>query len=84
MKKFNFKVFKEDSKLTTGVGFCTKTTHYRGETVKLQIWDFSGEERFKLLLSSYVKGWNGAMIIYDVANSKTLKDIFEWIEILRN
>ncbi|MFX0011460.1 MAG: hypothetical protein ACFE9R_14200, partial [Candidatus Hermodarchaeota archaeon] len=37
--------FLEDLKLTIGVDFYSKTTNFNEKKVKLQIWDFGGEER---------------------------------------
>ena len=54
-----------------------------GKTIKLQIWDVGGEERFRFLLSTYCLGANAAMIIYDITNSKTLDQITEWTKIVR-
>ena len=45
--------FTEDLKLTIGVDFYSKILTVSGKKVKLQIWDFGGEERFRFLLSHY-------------------------------
>lgn len=70
-------------KLTVGIDFYVKTIELHGKTIKLQIWDVGGEERFRFLLSTYCLGANAAMIIYDITNSKTLDHISEWIKIVR-
>jgi small GTP-binding protein len=67
-----------------GVGFCVKSIQYRGMKCMLQIWDFFGEARFKFLLSQYCKGCNGAIIMYDITNSSTLRTLSEWVQIIRN
>ena len=36
--------------------------YINGKKVKLQIWDFGGEERFRFLLPTYVRGANGALL----------------------
>lgn len=36
--------FLDDLKLTIGLDFFSKTTSYNEKKVKLQIWDFGGEE----------------------------------------
>jgi small GTP-binding protein len=60
--------FMEDLKLTIGVDFYSKTTLFNEKKVKLQMWDFGGEERFRFLLSQYCKGANGAFFLYDITN----------------
>ncbi len=75
--------FLEDLKLTIGVDFYSKTTDFNGKKVKLQIWDFGGEERFRFLLSQYCKGANGAFFLYDITKSLTLAHLPDWTQIIR-
>ncbi|MHA1148780.1 MAG: Rab family GTPase [Promethearchaeota archaeon] len=75
--------FIEDLKLTIGVDFYSKTLEYNNNRVKLQIWDFGGEERFRFLLSQYCKGANAAFFLYDITNSVTLDHLPDWTQIIR-
>ncbi|MFW9998887.1 MAG: Rab family GTPase [Candidatus Hodarchaeota archaeon] len=75
--------FMEDLKLTIGVDFYSKTTSFRDKKVKLQIWDFGGEERFRFLLSQYSKGANGAFFLYDITNQKSLDHLPDWTQVIR-
>ncbi len=75
--------FLEDLKLTIGVDFYSKTIQFEGKKVKLQIWDFGGEIRFRFLLSQYCKGSNGAFFLYDITNSVTLEHLPDWTQIIR-
>jgi len=51
--------------------------------VKLQIWDFGGEERFRFLLSQYSKGANGAFFLYDITNQTSLDHLPDWTQVIR-
>ncbi len=75
--------FMEDLKLTIGVDFYSKTTLFNEKKVKLQMWDFGGEERFRFLLSQYCKGANGAFFLYDITNVRSLEHLPEWTQIVR-
>ncbi|MFX1308153.1 MAG: Rab family GTPase [Promethearchaeota archaeon] len=75
--------FQEDLKLTIGVDFYSKTTSFKGKKVKLQIWDFGGEERFRFLLSQYCKGANGAFFLYDITNQLSLDHLPDWTQVIR-
>ena len=75
--------FLEDLKLTIGVDFYSKTSDFNNKKVKLQIWDFGGEERFRFLLSQYCKGANGAFLLYDITNRITLDHLPDWTQIIR-
>lgn len=75
--------FMEDLKLTIGVDFYSKTTSTKDKKVKLQIWDFGGEERFRFLLSQYSKGANGAFFLYDITNQTSLDHLPDWTQVIR-
>lgn len=75
--------FMEDLKLTIGVDFYSKTTFFNEKKVKLQIWDFGGEERFRFLLSQYCKGANGAFFLYDITNETSIEHLPDWTQIVR-
>ena len=75
--------FIDDTKLTIGVDFYSKTLGLYGKKIKLQIWDFGGEERFRFLLHQYCKGKDAAMIMYDITNRLSLDHLPEWTQIIR-
>ncbi len=75
--------FMEDLKLTIGVDFYSKATSFKDTKVKLQIWDFGGEERFRFLLSQYSKGANGAFFLYDITNQTSLSHLPDWTQVIR-
>ncbi|NVM44103.1 MAG: GTP-binding protein [Candidatus Lokiarchaeota archaeon] len=75
--------FLDESKLTIGVDFYTKTQECIGKKVKLQFWVFGGEERFRFLLHQYCKGKNGAIIMYDITNRQSLDHLPDWTQIIR-
>ena len=75
--------FMHDLKLTIGVDFFSKTVFFEGCDIKLNIWDFGGEERFRFLLSQYCRGANGAILLYDITNRITLDHLADWIQIIR-
>ncbi|MCK4286443.1 MAG: GTP-binding protein [Candidatus Lokiarchaeota archaeon] len=75
--------FMEDLKLTIGVDFYSKTTLFNEKKVKMQMWDFGGEERFRFLLSQYCKGANGAFFLYDITNVRSIEHLPDWTQIVR-
>jgi len=70
--------------MTLGVDFMLKALQVEGETVKLQIWDFAGEERFRFLFPAYIRGANGAIFMYDITNYGSLAHVDDWFEIVDN
>jgi len=81
-QRFLTNLFKSDSKMTIGIDFEVKSLEVEGKKVKLQIWDFGGEERFRFLLPSYVRGANGGLFMYDVSNYSSIAHIDDWLMVL--
>ena len=75
--------YLEDLKLTIGTDFYSKTTSYKEKKIKLQIWDFGGEERFRFLLHQYCKGANAALLLYNITNRQSIYNLPEWTRIIR-
>jgi Ras-related protein Rab-1A len=51
----------------------------------LQIWDTAGQEKFRNINSSYYKGANGILVVYDITNKETFDGLNSWlIEIEKN
>lgn len=75
-------IFKGDTSITIGVDFHVKKLMINDIPVTLQIWDFAGEERFRFLLPSYVKGALGGIFMFDMTRFPSLKNIREWAEVI--
>ena len=68
---------------TIGVDFATKTIEYKDNSLKLQIWDSAGQERYKALIPSYVKGASIIFIVYDISNKETFTNVITWINFIK-
>lgn len=56
-----------------------------GSRAKLQIWDTAGQERFRTITSSYYRGCNCVMVVYDVTDRKSFANVERWMnEVDRN
>ena len=45
----------------------------------MQIWDTAGQERFKTITASYYKGAHGIILVYDITDRQSFKDIENWL-----
>ncbi|CAK72957.1 unnamed protein product (macronuclear) [Paramecium tetraurelia] len=77
--RFADNVFNESFLPTIGVDFKIRTFDLNGKTVKLQIWDTAGQERFKTITNSYYKGAHGIILVYDVTDKQSFKDVENWL-----
>ena len=64
--RYTLDEFNPQSKSTIGVEFAFKTIEIEGNEVKGQIWDTSGEERYRAITSAYYRGSVGAILVFDV------------------
>ena len=70
---------------TIGVDFKVKTLEINNKKVKMQIWDTAGQERFRTVVSTYFRGAHGILLLYDVTNRDSFKNLENWlIEIEKN
>jgi small GTP-binding protein len=74
--------FEKSTLSTIGVDFETKKVLVDETEILLNIWDFAGEKKFRLLFPSYVSGASGALMLYDVTNEDSLNDLYDWINVI--
>ena len=56
---------------------------FRDNSIKLQIWDSAGQERYKALIPSYVRGAAIVFIIYDISDQKSFINVENWINFIK-
>ena len=54
------------------------------QTVRLQVWESAGQERFRSLIPSYIRDSSVAVCVYDVTNRLSFKSLPKWIEDVRS
>ena len=64
---------------TIGVDFKLKSLEIKNKSIKLQIWDTAVQERFRNVISSYFKGANGILLIFDITSRDSFKVLENWL-----
>jgi len=64
---------------TIGVDFFTKTVFYNETIFKLQLWDSAGQEKYKALIPSYIRGASIIFLIYDLNHHESFEAINNWL-----
>eukprot|EP01118_Nematostelium_gracile_P015322 TRINITY_DN6118_c0_g1_i2.p1 TRINITY_DN6118_c0_g1~~TRINITY_DN6118_c0_g1_i2.p1 ORF type:complete len:206 (+),score=42.55 TRINITY_DN6118_c0_g1_i2:76-693(+) len=80
LTRFADGTFAESYVNTVGVDFKIRTVTLEGKTVKLQIWDTAGQERFRTITSSYYRGAHGIVVVYDVTDQISFKNVKQWLQ----
>mmetsp|Transcript_13810 Transcript_13810/g.12526 ORF Transcript_13810/g.12526 Transcript_13810/m.12526 type:complete len:211 (-) Transcript_13810:129-761(-) len=77
--------FNDNLASTIGVDFKVKVMEAAGpdgktKRVKVTIWDTAGQERFRTLTSSYYRGAQGIILVYDVNRRPTFDSLHMWLQ----
>ncbi|MFW9902430.1 MAG: Rab family GTPase [Candidatus Thorarchaeota archaeon] len=72
-------------KITIGTDLATYDVQIDNSfDVRLQIWDFAGERRFRLFLPNYSRGATGCLLCYDITRRTSFDSLEEWYNIVNN
>lgn len=64
---------------TIGVDFFTKTVFFNETIFKIQLWDSAGQEKYRALIPSYIRGACIIFLIYDLNHSESFDAINNWL-----
>jgi GTPase SAR1 family protein len=70
ISRFVENTFREIYDPSIGVDFSSKTVKFRGRSLKIQMWDTAGQEKYKSLIPSYVRGSSIIFLVYDVTSKQ--------------
>ena len=73
-----------EQKITIGTDLASYAINLdENTTIKLQIWDFAGEKRFRFFLPNYARGALGCLLCYDIARYTSFQNLSEWYSIVK-
>lgn len=75
--------FKPYSESTIGASFQSKYVVVKGQSLKYQIWDTAGQEKYHSLAPMYYRGAAAAIVVYDITRANTLKTLRNWVDELK-
>lgn len=73
-----------EQKITIGTDLASWSLDGADLSIKLQIWDFAGEKRFRFFLPSYTRGADGCLLCYDITRYTSFQNLQEWYNIVQN
>ena len=71
--------FENNYDSTIGVDFFTKTVFYNETIFKIQLWDSAGQEKYRALIPSYIRGASIIFLIYDLNHPESFEAINNWL-----
>lgn len=78
--RFTDDSFDDHIQSTIGVDFKVKHMDVMDKRVKLTVWDTAGQERFRTLTSSYYRGAQGVIMVYDVTRRDSFENLDTWLK----
>ncbi|MFX0132619.1 MAG: GTP-binding protein [Candidatus Hodarchaeota archaeon] len=78
--RYTDRIFKDDYKMTIGVGFSIKMMDIGGYRVKFQIWDTGGQEQFTCIRPLYYRGSLGGLVVFDKTNRRSFYNVGRWFK----
>ncbi|XP_050771911.1 ras-related protein Rab-17 [Gopherus flavomarginatus] len=68
-----------ESVLTVGCSFFTQLVCLQTATIKLEIWDTAGQEKYHSVCHFYYRGAKAALLVYDIARKATFARAKLWL-----
>ncbi len=83
--RFSDNVFHDTFLPTIGVDFKIKNVSVYDKSIKLNIWDTAGQDRFKTITQAYYKGAHGIVVVFDITDRTSFEHVSNWFsEIKKN
>ena len=76
--------FNDTYEVSIGIDFMSKNIRFRGQNIKIQIWDSAGQEKYKGLIPSYVRNSSIVFIVYDISSRTSFENVQNWISFVKN
>lgn len=81
--KHMINLFSSTQADSLGVDFEVKSLSVDEYKIKLQIWDISGDRRFRDFLPTYISHARGGLFVYDVTERSSLTNVNFWLTLVK-
>ncbi|XVE52103.1 hypothetical protein DITRI_Ditri02bG0094500 [Diplodiscus trichospermus] len=75
--------FSDHQEPTIGAAFFTQILSVTEATVKFDIWDTAGQEKYHSLAPMYYRGAAAAVVVYDISSMDTFARAKKWVQELQ-
>ena len=76
--------FNQNSLSTIGIDFKTKFFKFDDTKIKVNYIDTAGQEKFRAISINYLKGTDGAVLVFDITKKETYQLIGTWLDDINN
>jgi len=77
INRYTQNTFQETTLTTVGASFASKTIIFEEylKTIKFEIWDTAGQEKYRSLTKIFYKDASVAILVYDICRKQSFEDI---------
>ncbi len=68
---------------TIGLDFQIKKTIMDDKQIKLQIWNASGDQKYRDIRKNYYIGAMGVLLVFDITNKESFQNLNKWLDDIR-
>jgi Ras-related protein Rab-7A len=83
LSQFVMREFSPNYRPTIGADYVSRQMEIDGSFLTLQIWDTAGQERFRSLGSSFFRGTDICVFVYDLTSEETFESVDGWYQLFR-
>lgn len=69
---------------TLGVNISEKALKVNKDLIQLVLWDIAGQSKFEKMRVHFYQGMEATLLIFDLTNKKSFKNIREWYKDIKN
>ena len=80
LNQFTEGTFSETMPPTLGIDYKISQITSGEDTIKLQIWDTAGQEKFKSITENFYKGAQGIILVFDLTDRGSFDNIRVWLK----
>ena len=70
--------FSLQYKSTIGADFMTKSVQKNDDLIQLQLWDTAGAEKYHSMGSSFYRGAETCILVFDITDNESFKNVETW------
>ena len=78
--KYTDDIFKINMLPTFGLDVRYKYLQKDNNTIRLDLWDTAGQEKFRTMTQNYYKGSDGIILVYDISNESSFETLKNWMD----
>eukprot|EP01119_Soliformovum_irregulare_P025317 TRINITY_DN9330_c0_g1_i1.p1 TRINITY_DN9330_c0_g1~~TRINITY_DN9330_c0_g1_i1.p1 ORF type:complete len:201 (-),score=51.32 TRINITY_DN9330_c0_g1_i1:38-640(-) len=64
---------------TIGIDFKYKQMQVGDQEIRLALWDTAGQEKYRVITSSFYRGAHGVILVYDITNRESYQMLERWV-----